>query len=342
MATIYDVAKRANVSTATVSFAFNRPEKVKPDTRERILQAARELDYKPNVNARRLAGGKSQMVALLVNDIRYPSASTTSQTVVEALRIEGFITVLSVTDGDSTTTLQLLEQLHQRGADGFILLPTFATLDKEVVEALRKMMQDKIPVTIISNGLDDPQLDIVSFRAQSAARELVDHLVDLGHRNIAYIGPNHSLGDSTVRYLGYQESLLSNGLAIRPELVIETDFTQPDVKLDMARLMEHPDPPTAIFGSNDLIMMAVIDYCRERQIQIPEQLSLVSFDTVALVQRQTPVITSMMIPTVEVGQKAVDLLLNRIQNPATPPSHEHLRCILDVRASTGAPPSAHI
>lgn len=324
MATIKDVAERAQVAKSTVSYAFNKPHKVNAETLERILTAAKELNYQPNVFAQGLAGGKTQMVGLLVPDIRYPFNATVARGIEDKLREAGYIAITSSTDGDPEQTIQLMGQLHRRGVSGFIIVPSFHGISKELEKAMVALRASNVPIVIAGYQVDDERIDQVSFQPQAAARKLVSHLIELGHRDIAYIGARHMQARALTRYFGYQESLVQYAIPLRPELVIETDVTRVQVKEAMAQLLTLPNPPTALFAINDVAAYAVLDYCQQNDIDIPANLSLATFDYQAVVQREIPRITAVLVPVYEVGCAAAELLLNRFSQPNMPCQHVSL------------------
>ncbi|MEM7332560.1 MAG: LacI family DNA-binding transcriptional regulator [Chloroflexota bacterium] len=136
MTTIYDIAKKAGVSPATVSNAFNRPEQMKAETRQRILAVADQLGYRPNVAAQALARGKTQMVGLLVSDIRVPIISNVARGIEDKLAEEGYLPIIASTDGDSDKTLELLNNLNRYGTCGYIIVPARYGVSSEVINKL--------------------------------------------------------------------------------------------------------------------------------------------------------------------------------------------------------------
>ena len=318
MATIKDVAERAQVAKSTVSYAFNKPHKVNAATLERILAAAKALDYRPNLFAQGLAGGKTQMVGLLVPDIRYPFNATVARGIEDKLREEGYLAITASTDGNPQQTIQLMEQLHRRGVSGFIIVPSFFGIGKELEKAMLALRASNVPIVLAGYQIDDERLDQVSFQPQAAARKIVSHLIELGHRDIAYIGAHHTQASALTRYFGYQESLAQHGIPLQSNLVIETDVTRSQVKQAMAQLLALPKPPTALFVINDVAAYAALDYCQQNHVRIPDDLSLVTFDYQAIVQREHPSITAAVVPVYEVGCVSAELLLNRFNNPDLP------------------------
>lgn len=330
MATIKDVAELAGVSKSTASYAFNKPHLVKADTLNRILAAAKMLDYQPNVFAQGLAGGKTQMIGLLLPDIRYPFNATIAQSIEQTLRELGYIVVIASTQGDTEETIKLLGQLRRRGVGGFILIPSFFGVSLKLLQAIRAMRSGNIPVVIGGYEIDDDEIDQVTYQPKKATQMLVNYLIELEHKQIAYIGPYLS----NRRLFGYIEALSNHQISFREEYVIETEITPDGVRNGIDRLMSMDNPPTAVFALNDVVAFAIQDYCYVHQIEIPRQLSLVTFDYQALVQRKTPGITSIVVPVDELGRMSADLLLKRLNNPELEVAHLELPVELKVREST--------
>lgn len=334
MATIKDVADLAGVSKSTASYAFNKPHLVKAGTLNRILAAAKELDYKPNIFAQGLAGGKAQVIGMLVPDIRYPFNATLSQSVEQYLRELGYLIVLASTNGETDETIKMMRQLHQRGVSGFILVPSYFGVNSKLVQTIKTMQIGKIPTVIGGFELDDPEIDQVSFQPKAGTRMLIDHLIDLGHRKIAFIGPYYT----SKRLSGYLESISQHQILFREEFVVETDVTPDGVRQGLERLMSLEEPPTAIFSLNDVVALTIQDFCYTHKISIPEQLSVVSFDYQALVQRKTPGLTSVVVPMSDVGRASAELMLKRIQQPDHKVEHIEIEGELSIRSSTMPPP----
>lgn len=334
MATIYDVAKRAKVSPATVSNAFNKPHLIKPATYHRIVQAADELNYSPNPFAKALAGGHTQLLGLLVPDIRYTYTATLARGVEDVLAQAGYIALIASTDGDPQKELLLLEQLRKRGVDGFILTPAQFGISAEVEEMVKGLIHNGVPVVVAGDRIRDPQVEFVTFQSQIATKEAIDYLIELGHREIGFIGGRHSQGVAISRWLGYQESLLTHQIPLRPELVIETEMTPAEGAQALAQLLALPNPPTAVLALNDLLAMGVLDLCYERGLRLPEQLSVVGFDYQPMAQRTTPAVTSVVIPVYEIGRKTAEVFLQRLHNPPAPPQQLTLNHRLAIRQTT--------
>ncbi len=334
MATIHDVAKRANVSAAAVSYAFNKPHLIKSETYERILEAARELDYTPNVFAQALRGAKTQMVGLLVPDIRSPYVSAIARAVEDTLNDQEYFAVVASTDGKPDKEVEMIKKLRRRGASGFIIIPIYYGVGSEALNEAYRLIDEGIPFVVGGHRVDHTKLDTVHFRPQMATRDAVNHLINLGHRDIGFIGTRYSQGLGIYRWLGYQESLLFNQVPLRPELVREIDITPAETKRALAELLDLPDPPTAIFAFNDLVANSVIDFCLERNISIPQELSIVGFDYQTISQRTTPALSGIVVSAYELGRKTAELLRTRQETPDLPPQEWLVDYQLEVRDTT--------
>ena len=338
MATIYDVAKLAKVSTATVSNAFNRPEQMKPETRERIMFAAQSLGYSPNINAQALARGRSTIVGLLVSDIRMPLAANVSRGVEDKLTEAGYMPMIVSTDGDASRTISLIDKLVAHGACGFIITPAEFGIPDEVRSRLMTLHTKNLAVVVAGYDLDTSRLNYVAIRGQVSAKDLTRHFIDLGHRDIAYLGNYFSRGLAVRRWLGFQEAMLGCHIHVRPDLVIQTKPTPVASYNATAQLMSLPTPPTAILAMNDIYARGVIDYVTKHSIEVPTQLSIGTYDYQALAQRTTPRMTSISISSYQLGWQSAEFFLNILADPQAKPRREIIEYKLEIRETT-APPS---
>lgn len=201
MTRIVDVAKRAKVSKATVSHAFNKPHLLKQETHERVLKAAQELNYAPNVFAQALRGAKTQMVGLLVSDIRFPYQSAIARGVEDTLDDEEYFAIIASTDGNEEKELKMIEKLRRRGVSSFIAIPVYYGIRPKMLAAAHRLIKDGVPFVVGGHQADQTQLDFVHFKPQQATKEAVNHLIKLGHRDIAYIGTPYTQGFGVLRWL---------------------------------------------------------------------------------------------------------------------------------------------
>lgn len=337
MATIYDIAQKAGVSPATVSNAFNRPEQMKPETRERIMQAAEELGYQPNVSARALAGGQSQLVGLLISDIRFPYAANVTRGIEDRLAEEGYIAVVSSTDGDSDKTIDLMKRLKQRGVGGFILVPAKFGIPEKVWQEVLEQEKSGTNIIVAGHDLQSDEIAHLAVSGQASSKILTDHLIDLGHQDIAYLTGFHSRGEGIRRWLGYQEAMLWHEISLRPELIVEVEESPHTSREAVERLMALPNPPTAIYAMNDVYARGVIDYVVANNVRVPEELSVVTFDYQAIAKRITPSLTSIVVKTYELGWQSAELFLSLEANRNHQPRMIKIPFTFEDRGSTGPP-----
>lgn len=340
MPTIYDIAQKAGVSPATVSNAFNRPEQMKPETRQRILLAAEELGYQPNVAARSLAGGQSQLVGLLIADIRIPYVANVTRGIEDRLAEEGYIAVVSSTDGNSQKTVDLMRRLKQRGVGGFILVPAKYGVPDEVWKEVKALEAVGTNIIVAGHELQSEDIAHLAVQGQATAKILTDHLIELGHKDIAFLTGFHSRGEAIWRWFGYQEAMMRKGISIRPELVRELEGTPQASREAVEELMALPKPPTAIFAMNDVYARGVVDYVVANNVRVPEELSVVTFDYKVLAQRITPRLSSIVVPAYDMGWQSAELFLSLEADPENAKRVIILNHQFEDRGSTAPPPSA--
>lgn len=337
MTTIHDVAKLAGVSPGTVSNAFNWPEKVKPATYERIVAAAKTLNYQPNVMAKGLSSGKTFSVGLLTSDIRVPIVANITRGIEDKLDEAGYVPIISSTDGDSDKTLRLIDQLRRHGACGYIVVPAQFGVTPAIIDKLEQLHAEGFPTIVSGHDVLTDRISSVSIGGKQTAVSLTQHLIDLGHRDIAYITPYFSQGQGVLRWYGFQAAMAASGMPIRDELVKEIEVTPADSYAAMEELMALEKPPTAVFAMNDILARGVIDYITRHQIKVPNELSIVGYDYKALAQRTTPRITSMVVPAYDLGWKTAELFINIQRNPNSPAQMIQLPYTLEVRETTAPP-----
>lgn len=334
MATIHDVAKLAQVSTATVSNAFNWPNKVKPDTYARVVAAANSLDYQPNVFAKGLSSGRTFNVGLLISDIRVPIVANITRGIEDKLTEAGFVPIISSTDGESDKTLRRIDQLQRLGACGYILVPAQYGIKPELVDHLEQLAQEGIPTIISGHDIESKRISSVTSAGRQMARDLTQHLIDLHHLDIGYIGTHFSRGHGLQRWVGFQEAMNDSNISIRNDLVIEVESLPAESYAAMEKLMALEKPPTAIFAMNDILARGVIDYITKFQVRIPEDLSIVTFDYMALAQRTTPPITSIVMPAYELGVETAALFITQQSDLQDEAQVVHLPHTFENRGST--------
>jgi len=271
---IQDVAKAAGVSMKTVSRVLNHEPNVTDDTREKVEQAVRALNYRPHPSARSLAGNRSYLIALLYNN---PSPSYVMEIlsgVLHACEASHYNMMLLPLDFDSREMVRAVEGLVlQSRPDGLILTPP-VTDDERLLERLEEL---EIPYASISPRSRRNTIG-VSIDEHSASVEMTAHLLALGHRRIAHIKGHFAHGASVWRFNGYREALSTAGIEFDPTLVVEGAFSYESGVACARQLLALSQPPTAIFAANDDMAAGVIRAASEKGLRVPEQLSVCGFD----------------------------------------------------------------
>lgn len=318
-----DVAARAGVSRALVSLVMRNSPRVSTQSRERVLAAAAELGYRPNVLARNLASGQTHTVGVMLNDIHNPYFTEMAEGVTAAAAEAGLQVLLNSgwqrEDGEN----QAIEALLNMRTDGIVLggprLP---------LEVLADFAAQTPTVSVSTYGRPE-QFDTVCNDEVHGANLVVDHLVDLGHERIAHISGIAAGGPE--RRSAFSEAMIRAGLA---PITVDGDFHE-DAGLQAAeRLMNLQTPPSAIFAGNDLSAIGVLTYLRTAGIRVPEDVSVVGYDDTLLAGIGPVSLTTVHQPRQQIGRRAMELLLERIDGRVES-RHELIEPRLVTRSSTG-------
>lgn len=336
MPTLHDVAKVAGVSASTVSRVFNKPEIISQKTRDHVLQIAEQMGFRPNYFASALNTQQTLLVGVVCPDITNPYAAMLAKGVQDVLAGRDYLTVICSTDGDTEKELAMLREMHYRGVDGFIVTPSQLGSSDEVDDYLFSLLRAGIPIIFIGNRLERADVDSVTSRAQNGAVSAVNHLIELGHRRIGFIGGYYTRGVAVGRWLGYQEALVSNGLIPDQHYMIEADLSQSGGGDAMHRLLRLDEPPTAVFAVNDVMALGALGVCKDEGIDVPKGMSIIGFDDIPVAAQVQPALTTVAQPTYALGRKAAELFLFRLENANAPPEQVVLQCQLIERASTAA------
>lgn len=306
MSSIHDVAKRARVSTATVSRALSRPDVVSPDTRRKVLRAVESLGYAPNAAARHLRTLRSSKVLVIVPDISNPFFSLILQGIEDAAQREGYAVLVGDTQHDRKREERYARMLMRKEADGLIFFGH--RLPKAAAELVRTMAPRYAPV--VSAALS-PRLGVPSVHINNAAAatEAMDHLYRLGHRRIGIVtGPLVS-PLSRDRLAGATSRAKAEG-AERDVIVRHGDFSIESGATAAKRMLGRRKPPTAVFCFSDEMAMGVLDTARRRGIRVPQDLSIVGFDDIRFARYTDPPLTTIAQPMRGIGESTVRVLLD--------------------------------
>jgi LacI family transcriptional regulator len=336
--TIQQVADLAQVATKTVSRVINDEPGVRADTRSRILKAIEQLDYKPNLNARGLAGDRSFLIGLLCEK---PGdyLSTFQASAVERCRESGFHLMVEPWDSQSPDLgRQVKSLLRTLRLEGVILLPPHS--DHPVI--LSRLAEVSLPaVRVAPKNEPSSSSPSVGIDNYAAARRMAGHLLDLGHRRIGFFLGRAGHAASDRRYHGFRDEMKSRGVSIDPSLVQTGNFVFADGLVCADQMLCSAEPPTAIIASNDDTAAAAISVARKLGLRLPEELSVVGFDDAPVATMIWPQLTTIRQPVAAMARAATELIIEhspRRNGWPTPVPRRLLEFEFILRNST-APPS---
>lgn len=325
--TIYDVAKEAGVSIATVSKVINNL-RVGKKTRERVLQVMEALNYKPSVVASALTGKRTSTIGFLLPDLANPFVAEMARRVEDRAHERGYNLVICSTDFDKEKEASYVSLLNQKSVDGFILAGGFKNTD-----VIAGLIDEQIPVALLT--VSHPSLSVNSVKVDDfiGGYEVVSHLITLGHKKIAVIAEDAESSEERVR--GYKQALQDKGIDVDESLIAISDSSTEDAERLAGGFLEASEPPTAIFGCNDLLAIGAILAARDKNFKIPDQLSVAGFDNSILSRTTDPPLTTVDQPIQEMCTQVVDMLLQEIEGKSKAKQRVVMMPQLVIRKSTG-------
>ncbi|WP_245838439.1 LacI family DNA-binding transcriptional regulator [Niveispirillum lacus] len=330
-ATIFDVARRAGVSTKTVSRVLNNEGRVAEDTLARVRAAVADLDYRPNPNARSLAGRRSYLIGLFYDN---PSSNYMADIKGGAIRRcqeKGYHLLTEPCEADDPNLPRLMVSVATRfRLDGLILTPPL--VDRQ--DVLDAVAAANVPLVRIAPRTDPERTAHVCMDDQAAARLAAEHLADLGHHRLGMILGHPDHGAAMLRQRGFQQAAADRGLTLLPHHIVPGDFSFASGFAAAERLLSLPDRPTAIFAGNDDMAAATVAAANKHGLQVPRDLSVVGFDDSPIAQVIWPPLTTIRQPTMAMAAAAVDLLIGDGESEPV----RQLDFELMVRQSTGPLP----
>ena len=326
MVSIKDVAEAAGVSTATVSRVLSNGLHVRPEVRERVMAAVERLGYRPNLVARSLRSQQSNTIGLIVSDISNPFFTALSRAVEDAAYEQGFSVLLCNTDENPEKETIYLNLMGDTSVAGAIMSPTRQTIASFADTNL------PFPIVVVDRSIANSDVDAVLLDNVDAAYRLTTHLIEQGYRRIAALCSEMSTG--LERQLGYEKALRAHGLAPKSDYM---KYLAPKADAGYSttlKMLDLAEPPEALFTVNSLIAVGALQAIRERNLTIPDDIALVTFDETTWASLVQPAITLIDQPTYEIGKTAAELLLQRIADPGRPTRQVILKGQLIVRGSS--------
>jgi LacI family transcriptional regulator len=333
MVTIKDVAREAKVSVATVSRVLNSSGPVKEETRRLIREVAGRMRYVPHSGARSLITSKTQTLGVLLPDLYGEFFSEVIRGMDDTAQKNGFHLLISRSYADRHGIETAIKAMRGR-VDGVVVMSP--DLDSDSLLNL----PSTIPVVLLCSVSRGNEIDSLTIQNCRGAREMVTHLVSLGHRRIAIIKGSPRNYDAAERLRGYRIALREGGITPDAVLEREGDFTEAGGYNATLALLAINPRPTAIFAANDSMAIGALSALRESGVQVPDEMAVAGFDDIPLARFMDPPLSSVHVPICELGARAVELLLHGITHKNDHPRRrERVSTELVVRRSTGGQPA---
>ena len=333
MTTIKDIARRVNVSDATVSRVINDSPNVKPQTREKVQKAIKELNYYPNSLARGMRSKKTNSIGLLLADITNPFYAETAKTIIERAGKNDYSIILCTTNNDIIEQQKYIDVLLQRKVDGFI----FASVHWKD-PSLAAVMEAGVPYILYNRKTSAyKNLNYVVLDNELGAYLAVEHLYKLGHRRIAMIRGPHTFSTGKERSSGYLKALKEFGLLHDEKLIVQGEYSEKQSYDSAMKLFSSDNRPTAVFASNDLMALSVYDAALSCGLSVPSDIALVGFDDIEIASHRAIELTTVSQNRNMMAEIAFDTLRKNIENgPFQQPVQVVLKPMLTVRKTCGS------
>jgi DNA-binding LacI/PurR family transcriptional regulator len=328
---IKDIARLAEVSHSTVSRALHNSPLVNAETTEKIRKIAVESGYMASAVARSLVNRSTKTVGVVVTTIADPFIGEVVSGIEKVANDRGYSVLLANSDADPEREKRTVRSFGERRVDG--ILVTASRVGSSYGPMLHNM---NVPLIFINNQYPGPSSYSVLIDNVPASQAAVEHLIQLGHRRIAYIGDASGYQSETERHQGYERALQQAGIPLRADLVCLGDGKPELGEKMMEQLLGLLEPPTAVFCYNDMTALGALRAARTLGLQVPGDLSVVGFDDLFLSSYTTPALTTVRQPKHAMGTKAMEILLELLDG-STPESQLIVKGELIIRDSTGTP-----
>ena len=314
--TMNDVARLANVGTMTVSRVLSGSARVSAATAQRVHTAVAQLNYRPNQLARAFRGHRSHSIGLIVPHLYDPFFANCAHAVTTVARERGYSVILTTSGEDPEIEYLEAEQMLLRHVDGLAVIPASTRQSR-----LTRALLGKTPMVAFDRPVPDRSVDVVLVQNAAGARRMTEHLLEHGHRRIAFIGLSRNLFTLHARFQGYRQAMQQAGL--EEDVSFGCDSDENALRILKEKLGQ-PEPPTAVFTSNTLATRYVLGAIARLGIKVPGELAFAAFDDFDLAEFTSPTLTVVRQPALEMGRAATNLLLDRISRDEVPESGTRL------------------
>ena len=310
--TLHDVARMAGVSIKTVSNVINDYPHIRPTTRTKVEAAISELGYQPNLSARSLRSGRSGVISLLIPDLRNAYFAELADAVMRAAQARGLSVIIEQMPGGKKEELEILRGPRMQLVDG-ILYSVLALGEEDAHE-----LDSRMPMVLLGDRIFHGPKDHVTMQNTAGAKAATEHLLSLGRRRIAALGshPGEVVGSAGLRLDGYRQALDEAGVAYEPAIVIPAvNWHRKDGAAAMRRFLDQGVPFDGLVAFNDSMALGAMRVMQEAGLRIPDDVSVIGFDDIDETRYSIPSLSTIDPSKDEIAETAVDLLLERIENP---------------------------
>ncbi|HCD2000904.1 TPA: DNA-binding transcriptional regulator CytR [Citrobacter farmeri] len=330
-ATMKDVAMKAKVSTATVSRALMNPDKVSQSTRNRVEQAAIEVGYLPQATGRNVKRNESRTILVIVPDICDPFFSELIRGIEVTAASHGYLVLIGDCAHQNQQEKTFVNLIITKQIDGMLLLGSRLPFDASIEE------QRNLPPMVMANEFA-PELELPTVHIDNltAAFNAVNYLHELGHQRIGCIAGPEEMPLCHYRLQGYVQALRRCGVTVDPHYIARGDFAFEAGGNALRQLFELPQPPTAVFCHSDVMALGALSWAKRQGINVPDDLSIIGFDNIALAEFCDPPLTTVAQPRFEIGREAMLLLLDQIHGQNVNSGSRLMDCELILRGTTRA------
>ncbi|CAM4223562.1 substrate-binding domain-containing protein [Lederbergia lenta] len=306
--TMADVANEAGVSKSTVSqFINKRYEYMGENTKKKIDKAIKELGYQPNYLARSLKQKRTSMIGVIIANIMHRFSTEVSRSIEDFCHKHNMHAILCNADDDPEKEKKYIEVLRAKQVDGLIIFPTGKN-----IELYEKMINEDYPVVFMDRKIEGLQANVVIAGNKEATYEAINHFLENGHNKIAIATPPLNISPRIDRLNGYKQALHEAGIPLEKEYMVHSEIKK--MKNELEKLFNLPEPPTALLAGNDLVFLEILEFFKEKQIKVGIDTALIVFDNLPFAHLTETPVTTIAQPGYEMGQKAADLLIKKINS----------------------------
>ena len=319
--TMAEVAKQAKVSKSTVSqFINKRYDYMSEDTKKRIEEAIRELNYQPNAVARSLKQKKTSTIGVIVANILHAFSTQIIRTIEDESHEQDYHVIVCNADDDPVKEQRYIEMLRAKQVDGLIIFPAGDNL-----ELYQSLVKAEFPVVFMDRLVPDVEADFILLDNEQASELAVRHFADKGYRRIGMVTTSliHHVTPRIERMQGFKKALANHGLPVRDEYIKGTDTV--NIKETLKEMFSLPEPPDALLAGNDLALMEILYFVKEQGLSVPDDMALISIDEVSYAQLYQPALTTVKQPAIEMGRAAASLLFRKIEQEGSSDSKGVIR-----------------